>query len=159
MNANDKTAGMQAMKGRLSALWVFAMFNYIYADIIGFLDPGFLKELMTTGYAGSIYITQEFMLAAAILMEIPIAMVLLSRILKHRANRWANIIAGTIMTASITLSMFDGPTLHYLFFGTIEIVCTALIVWYAWKWRNPEVSPEVSPDSIALNQVEFGENA
>jgi hypothetical protein len=154
MNTNKKTTEMEDMKVKLSTLWVFAMFNYLYADVIGFLDPGFLKELMTTGYAGSIQITEGFMLGAAILMEIPIAMVLLSRVLKYRANRWANIIAGTIMTAVIILSMFDGPTLHSIFFGTIEIGCTSLIVWYAWKWADPEGSP----NNIALAQSRLGEN-
>ena len=48
---------------------------------------------------GSIQLTEGFLLGASILVEIPIAMVLLSQILKYRANRWANIIAGTIMTA------------------------------------------------------------
>ncbi len=33
---------------------------------------------------------ENFLLGAAILMEIPIAMVLLSRILNYRTNRWAN---------------------------------------------------------------------
>ena len=35
-------------------------------------------------------------------------------------------------------SMFvgSGPTLYYLFFGTIEIVCTSYIVMIAWNWRE-----------------------
>ena len=75
-------------------------------------------------------------------MEIPIAMVLLSRVLKYRANRWANIIAGTIMTVALILTLFVAvPTLYYVFFSVIEITCTAVIVWYAWKWRNPESNP------------------
>jgi hypothetical protein len=36
-------------------------------------------------------------------------------------------------------SMFVGsPSFYYMFFGTIEIVCTSVIVWNAWKWVNPE---------------------
>ena len=74
-------------------------------------------------------------------MEIPIAMVLLSQILKYRANRWANIITAIIMTAVQFSSLFFGspPTIYYIFFSIIEISCTALIVWFAWKWRNPEI--------------------
>ena len=99
-----------------------------------------LEELMT-GSVGGIQFTQGFLLGAAVLMETAIAMVLLSRVLKYRANRWANIIAGTINTAAVFLSMFVGtPALHYVFFGTIEIACTLFIVWYAWTWTNPEVS-------------------
>jgi threonine/homoserine/homoserine lactone efflux protein len=76
-------------------------------------------------------------------MMIPISMVLLSRILKYRASRWASIIAGSIMTVALTLTLFVAvPTTYYAaFFTVIEIACAALIVWYAWKWRNPEGSP------------------
>jgi threonine/homoserine/homoserine lactone efflux protein len=83
------------------------------------------------------------LLGAAILMEIPISMVLLSRVLKYGANRWANMIAGAIMTAVQFSSLFFGssPTIYYIFFSILEIACTALIVWYAWKWANPESSP------------------
>jgi hypothetical protein len=42
------------------------------------------------------------------------------------------------------------PTTYYAFFSAIEIACTLFIVGYAWKWRNPEVSPI----NIALAQAE-----
>ncbi|WP_407946141.1 DUF6326 family protein [Paenibacillus athensensis] len=38
--------------------------------------------------------TPRFLLLAAVLVEVPIAMVLLSRFLKQGIHRWANIIAG-----------------------------------------------------------------
>jgi threonine/homoserine/homoserine lactone efflux protein len=34
------------------------------------------------------------------------------------------------------------PTSYYIFFTAIEVASTALIVWYAWKWRNPESESE-----------------
>ena len=84
-------------------------------------------------------ITQEFLLGASILMEIPIAMILLSRILKYKANRWANIIAGTIMTLSQVASLTVAkPTIYYAFFSIIEITTTIYIVWTAWKWTMPQ---------------------
>jgi hypothetical protein len=129
---------MKDMKVKLSLLWTFAMFNYLYADLMTLMDSSALKELMK-GYAGPIQITQGFLLGAAILMETAIAMVLLSRVLKYRANRWANIIAGAIHTAAVFASMFVGtPAPYYIFFGTIEIACTLLIIWYAWKWPKPQ---------------------
>ncbi len=143
MNTNKKTAKMD-MKVKLSTLWIVAIFNYIYADIYTFLEPGMLEQLMTGSVEG-LQFTQGFLLGAAILMETAIAMVLLSRVLKYRANRWANIIAGAIHTAAVFASMFVGtPALFYIFFGTIEIVCTSLIVWYAWKWPKQE-RVEVTP--------------
>jgi len=78
-------------------------------------------------------------LGAAIVMEIPIAMILLSLVLKYKANRWTNIIAGSIETVvMIYVLVGSAPPLYYIFFGAIEIVCTAFIVWYAWTWTNPE---------------------
>lgn len=140
-NANTKTTGMKDRKVLLSTLWIFAMFNYLYADVMTLMDSSVLKELMT-GYAGGLQITQGFLLGAAVLMETAIVMVLLSRILKYKANRWANIIAGIIHTIAVLLSMFVGtPTLYYVFFGTIEVTCTLFIVWLAWRWRNPEAQP------------------
>ncbi|MGH8623586.1 MAG: DUF6326 family protein, partial [Burkholderiales bacterium] len=87
---------------------------------------------------GSLHITPGFLLGSAILIETAIAMVLLSRVLEYRANRWANIVIGVLHTAAVALSVFLGgtmPALYYLFFATIEIVCTSLIVWYAWTWK------------------------
>ena len=138
MNTNKKTVEMD-MKVKLSTLWIFVMFNYLYCDVMSLMDPELLKQFMT-GNVGGIKVTEGFLLGAAILMEIPIAMVLLSRVLKYRANRWANIIAGSIKTVvMILLFVGSSPPFYYIFFGTIEIVCTSLIVWYAWKWTNPEI--------------------
>jgi len=78
-------------------------------------------------------------LLGAVLMETAIAMVLLSRVLPYRANRWANIVAGIFHTAFVAWSLFGGTTsLFYAFFATIEIACTLFIVWYAWTWSRPE---------------------
>jgi hypothetical protein len=65
-------------------------------------------------------------------------MVVLSRVLKYGVNRWANIIIGALHTVVVMLSLFVGggtPALYYVFFATIEIACTALIVWHAWRWK------------------------
>jgi hypothetical protein len=135
MSTNKNAIEMDGMKARLSTLWIFAVLNYLYCDVMSLMDPEFLKQYMA-GDVGGIRITQGFLLGAAILMEISISMVLLSRVLKFGANRWANIIAGTIMTVVQFSTLFFGssPTSYYIFFSIIEIACTALIVWYAWKW-------------------------
>jgi len=129
-----KNTGKPDMKVRLSALWLFAMLTYTYGDVVTLMDP--VKH-------GSIQLTEGFLLGGAIFMMIPITMVLLSRILKYRANRMTSIIAGTIMTAVLPVTLFVSvPTSYYVFFTVIEIITTALIVWYAWKWRKPEGNSE-----------------
>jgi MFS family permease len=123
---------------RLSLLWVFAILNYLYCDVLGLMDPDALKQILN-GEVGGIAVSPGFLLGAGILMEIPIAMVLLSSVLPARGSRWANIVAGTVMTLVQIGSLFvgSGLTAYYAFFSVIEVACTAYIVWYAWRWQIP----------------------
>ena len=134
MNTNKITTGMD-MKAKLLSLWIFVLFNMIFSEFHRLLQSGFLEELMT-GIVGGVQLTQGVLLIGAIALEIPIAMVLLSQVLKYRVNRWANIIAGAIV---ITMVMGNVTTdLDNIFFTTIEVVSLLLIVWYAWKWPKQE---------------------
>ena len=127
---------MTDLRSKLSTLWIFATLNYLYCDVVTLMDPALLRGFMN-GHMGGIDVTQGFLLAAAALVEIPIAMVLLSRVLGQPANRWANIGAGATMTAVQLLSVFAGkPAPYYLFFSVIEVGTTAAIVWLAWKWSS-----------------------
>jgi len=138
MNTNSKTTQLEEMKAKLSTLWIFIMFNMVFADIFSFMYPGFLKQIMA-GNADGTQITPEFLLIAAMVTEISIAMVFLSRLLKYGVNRWANIIGGVITILWVIGG--GSTTLHYIFFASIEVVCSLVIIWLAWKWRNPEVQP------------------
>lgn len=139
MNTYKETFAMQNRKAILSTLWVFLAVNYIFCDVLSNMEPGVIKELIT-GTLGSIQVTQVFLLTSAIMMEIPFAMIVLARVLKYRASRWANIIAGAIMAAVQvgTMGMGTPPTLHYLFYSAMEIACALFVVWYAWTWRDLE---------------------
>jgi hypothetical protein len=86
-------------------------------------------------------------MGSAVLMEIPIAMIVACRLLPFRANRLANIIAGAIVTIVNGSVTFVVPLFtdlrppafpEYLFFGTIETVCTVIIIWQAWTWSRFE---------------------
>lgn len=121
------------MKTRLSALWLFVMLTYTYGDVVTLMDP--VKH-------GSLQLTEGFLLGASIFMMIPITMVLFSRILKYKAIRLTSIIAGSIMTVALILTLFAAvPTMYYAFFTAIEVITTSFIVWYALKWTNPEKNP------------------
>ena len=97
MNTTEKNLKTKTRKIVLQTVWIFAMLNYIYCDIIGQMDAEVIKKILS-GELMSFPTTQGFWLGMSVLMEIPIAMVLLSRVLKYPANRLANIIAGAIMT-------------------------------------------------------------
>ena len=134
------------MKSILSTLWIFVTLNYLYCDVVSLMDPDLLPQYLR-GNVNGLELTPGFLLGAAILVEIFIAMVLLSRVLPYRANRWANIAAGTIMTAVQSATLFVGvPAPYYLFFSVIEIATTVVIVWFAWTWRAPAVQVEDKTD-------------
>jgi len=119
---------------RLSTLWVVVMFNMVFADILTFIKPGALQDLWA-GQAG-VTITPWLLLVFAILLEIPIAMIFVSRILKPRANRWASSVAAVITTAFVVGG--GSLTPHYVFFAAVEIACMALIVWSVWTRRTQD---------------------
>jgi Family of unknown function (DUF6326) len=115
----------------MSTLWIVVLFSMVFADVLSFITPGFQET-------GSVHVTQELLLVFAILLEVPILMVFLSRVLPHRANRVANIVAGVV---TIVFTIGGGSLyLHYVFFAAVEVVCMALIIRYAWQWRAPERS-------------------
>ena len=113
----------------LSTLWIFAVLNYLYADVLSlFFNPALLDEAKT--FTGG---SPWAVLGAAVLMESAIVMVLLSRVLAYGANRWANVVAGLLHTAAVAGSLSLAP--YYVFFASIEMACTLFIAWYAWRWR------------------------
>ncbi|NBW39177.1 MAG: hypothetical protein EBR30_29995, partial [Cytophagia bacterium] len=74
---------MKDNKVLLSTLWVFVTLNYLYCDLIGLMDSSLLKQYLTGNVEGLV-VDETFLLYAGMLMELPIAMVLLSRLLKDR---------------------------------------------------------------------------
>ena len=114
-------------------MWIFATLNYLYADVFTLFFSPEARTASTSMTAGAV-------LGFSVLMETAIAMVLVSRVVKFRANRWANILVGILHTAAVFASLFAGPpAAFYIFFACIEMACTLFIIWYAWTWRNPEV--------------------
>jgi hypothetical protein len=137
------------MNVKLSTLWITASLSYLYCDVMSLMDPELLKQYLK-GNVNGLAFTPGFLFGAAILISIPITMVLLSRVLNYRANRWTNITAATFMTAVQSLTLFMGvPAPYYLYLSIIEIACTVLIVGYAWKWRKPAVQPGVTAPTAA----------
>ncbi len=131
---------MHDIKERLSLLWIFALLNYLYADVIAlFAIVGSRNPFEP--------LSDWALMGSAVLMEIPIAMILACRLLPFRANRLANIIAGGIVTLVNGFLTYVPPLVgwgrppafpEYLFFATIETVCTVVIIWQAWTWSGVE---------------------
>jgi len=119
-------------KAILSTLWVFVLLNMVFRDFHELVRPGLLEEMMT-GIVNGTQVTDELLLLGGIMAEVFIIMVILARVLKARANRWANIIVGTI-SIMLVVSNNTAPDLDDIFFAAIEVTALAVIVWYAWTW-------------------------
>lgn len=119
-------------KAVLSALWIFVLFNYVYADLaMTIFSPATYAKAAAVLSPGTILIV-------AVLMEVPMAMVLLSQVLPYGANRWANILAGAEGTAWVGLTLAGGaPPAFYVFIAILEMAATAFIAGYAWTWPAP----------------------
>lgn len=134
---------MSRTKSILSTLWIFVTLNYLYCDLMGLMDKSILSQFLT-GNVDGMEVDETFLLLAALLMEIPMGMVLLSKTLPYKMNKLANIIAGTIKTLVMIITLFVGTaTTYYLFFAAIEISTTIGIVIYAWRWKNEVMRPAV----------------
>jgi len=135
MNAIKKTTERMDTKVLLSTLWIVIMINMLKADVLSLFIPGAADELAKTAVSTGTPIPQ-LMLGGAIMMEISIVMIILSRVLTYGVNRWVNIIVSIITIAFVVGGGVSYP--HYIFIAAVEVVCLLLIVWYAWKWINPE---------------------
>src|SRR6516165_12662867 len=113
---------MHDTKERLSLLWIFALLNYLYADVVALFD-------VIGSRTSFVPLPPWALMGSAVLMEIPIAMILASRLLPFRANRLVNIIAGGIVTLVNGFLTFIPPLIgwgrtpafpEYFFFSTTE---------------------------------------
>ena len=135
MDTNVTTAKKIDKKVLLSTLWIVVMINMLYADILSLNIPGAAEELARTSASTGASIPQ-LMLVGAVMGNLAIAMIILSRVLKYGINRWANIVMSIVTIAYIWGGAASYP--HYIFIAMVETLYLLLIIWNAWKWRNVE---------------------
>lgn len=123
------------MQARLSTLWIFLLFNILFRDMHELFRPGLLEQ-MISGTVNGTLVSNEMLLVAGIILEIPIAMIVLSRILNYKINRWANISAGILMTVSVVTN--PPRDLDDYWFISMGLIASISIVYYAWKWQKPQ---------------------
>ena len=128
MNLQKRTLTLET-KAKLSTLWVFLLFNIIFRDLHELAKPEYLEELMNG------QVSEVMVLLAGFVIEVPIAMVVFSRLLPYAANRWANIVAAALV---LSLAIAYGTTdLDDVFFLIVESAALLFVIWSAWRWRNP----------------------
>ncbi len=118
----------------ISTLWIFATLNYIYCDVFSLHHGPNLQNLLT-GNVDGFEISQEFLLAFSVVMELPMLMIVLTKVLPIKVNRVLNCLAALFMSCVQLWTLYlGGNTLHYMFFSAVEIATTFLIFFVALKW-------------------------
>ena len=149
MNTKQTTSMLEDrkvnVKAKLALFWVALMFFYIYNDLFSLMQPWHVAELVE-GHMEGVHFTQTILFSAAVLMAFPSFMVLLSLILKARANRLVNIIVGILHILVLIGTQFVGEGggevwLYWRFYELLEALFLVLIIWTAWKWPTTE-SPQ-----------------
>lgn len=124
-------------KQLLSTLWIFLTVNYIYCDVFSLHDAKMLQAFLS-GDVGGMQITENFLLYFAMIMQIPMLMIVLSRYLTYKVNRITNIVAATFSGGVQTATVIMGGTLYYKFFSLFEIATAILIIFLGIGWKKAE---------------------
>lgn len=110
----------------LSTLWIFILFNMILRDLHEFPTEGYIEELI------SLKLSEKVMLFYGFMVEIPILMVLFSRLLNDTANKWANMLAASIALLGI-LSTLPAADMDDVFFAIISSAALLAVMLTAWQ--------------------------
>jgi len=127
-----------------SMLWVAEVLSSLNGDTYRFHDSAVLKSLLENN--GSIVVTPELLLIMSLLFVGSVFMCFLTLTLKSPVSRWANRITGLfyaivdlVFWVMTLVSLSAGQVgIYEIVWYTAQLVCTLLIVWYAWKWPNPK---------------------
>lgn len=114
---------------KLSVLWIVVLINMIFADIFSIMIE--LVNKNTLNIPGDV---KTVMAVAAVVTNIPIMMIYLSRVLKYKVNRIANIVAA-IFTIIYVIGGGDFAP-HYLIIASIEVAVLIVIIVLSSKWHN-----------------------
>ncbi len=110
----------------LSTLWIVILFNMIIRDLHEFLREGYIEQMMSIG------MSQEEVLLYGFIAQIPILMILLSRILAYKANKWYNT-AASIITSLGLLSTLPKADMDDIFFVVVQNILLAVVLRVSWK--------------------------
>ena len=122
------------VRGKLSSLWIFVLINMLFRDMHEFARVGFLEGLLEANANGT-QASDGTLLIAGIVLELAIAMIVLTRFLNIRIGRWVNI--GVALVFVMTTIAFNlAPDLDDLFFAGMEMIGLIAIITIAWRWND-----------------------
>jgi len=140
LGKNKETKNPLDVRIVLAVLWIAEVLSSLNGDTYRLSDSVALKSLLEN--SGSIKLTPELLLVMSIIFVFPILMSALTLILKAPMSRLANRIIGILYAVIIfgfwILGFVLGSVSYEFVWSTAQLVFILLVVWYSWKWRNPE---------------------
>ena len=132
MNTNKETArNLLDVRIILAVLWVAGMLSSLNGDT-------YRLSAMTKPLG----VSSELLSVFAVVLVGHVLMSGLTLTLKSPVSRWANRIIGifyALFIFAFWVSTFVSRLPGYeIVWATAQLVCALLVVWYAWKWPNPE---------------------
>ena len=123
---------LTSLKTRLSVLWLIHAVGGVSFVVLALLESGDLTHILPP-----LAVDSWSLLLVTVMFLVPCIMAFLSQTLNDKANRWTNIIVGAVFS----IFPIGGLIATLATPSVIAINCpfgilwSALIVWYAWKWK------------------------
>ena len=132
MNTINKTArNLLDVRIILAVLWVAGMLSSLNGD-----------TYRLSAATGPIGVNPDLLSVFAVVLVGHVLMSGLTLTLKSPVSRWANRIIG-IFYAMVIFAFWVNAFVsrlpgYEIVWATAQLVFALLVVWYAWKWSNPE---------------------
>lgn len=124
----------------LSTIWISVLLSMLFRDVHEYLRDGFIAELASAGTVNGSEVTGTTLLVSAIVLQLPLAMVVLARVLPRQINRVANIIVAAVMALGIAGTWPKDA--DDIVFGIFQLASLALIAVISLRWQHDNVSNE-----------------
>jgi hypothetical protein len=137
INADSRTPSTTLdARAIVSVLWVARMLRGLQGDTFRLSDPVALSILENRG---AVVVSAALLLVMSLILAVPIFVTFLTLLLNYPAVRWVNLILGIFFAVSdlvfLGLALFQWHSVGYeLVWSVAYLVCTTLVVRYAWKW-------------------------
>jgi hypothetical protein len=131
---------MEDARVKLAVSWLFVAGAMTANTLLYFLVPGVLDEIRAGQIVG-MPASQALILGMAVAyFWLPLVMAGLSVMLKHRINRFANLVVGSFYVVFVLFELaMNAMTTAYpyaILMDASMIVVAAFIVWNAFRWRE-----------------------
>lgn len=123
---------------RLSALWIAMLLVFAYVDIFGFFRADVLRAALDGTVASTSFtVDQTFLGLTLVYVLPPILMVVLSLVLRTRANRITTVSVAALYAVTIVINCIGEQWTYYLAGSAVEVAILLVIVWSALRWQSP----------------------